>query len=225
MEILILYKYLEYRKEKTNGIWMNLNKLPPSIFVLFFIAMSCAITSLIMYFTIKISLYSYIPLVIELISTVLMGYKVEKVNIHAHNDKFNEYLKYCDGFYKKLSENSIKTKEQILEILNRINNRINKTQCIRNKWVEMINKWMQILFIPVILILLKAYIDSKISTEYASVFIFLTLIVYATLLAFINIINFDVIIKQKQMQYFAEDLQGVIDVKFNFIKDNADDNQ
>lgn len=217
---LIFNLYLKYKKDNSNKIWRRLNRLPKYILVLFLLMIISAISSFVILFLFKNSLLYWIPLAIELLSTVILGFLSEKYFINNSQTEFNERVIECNNMYNKIFKKYSITDEQLHYILNNANNKISEMQNRIDKNHEPLTKLNQALFAPFILIILKAFWDS--SNDFSdliasSVYMIIAyVIIYALIFSVISLMNYDAVRYMNKWKCFANDLQAVIDVTINF---------
>lgn len=217
---LIFNLYLKYKKDNSNKIWRRLNRLPKYILGLFLLMIVSAISSFVVLFLFKNSLLYWIPLTIELLSTVLLGFLSEKYFIDNSQTEFNERMIECKNMYDKIFKECITNNSQLYDILNEVNKRISEMQIRIDKNHEPLSKLNQALFAPFILIILKAFWDSSnnftdlISSSIYMIIIYL--IIYAIIFSIISLMNYDVVRQMNKLKCFSNDLQSITDVMINF---------
>lgn len=211
--------YLKY-KENSNKMWERFWKLPKYIIGLFASAIICAVLSLILLITLKNPILYWIPFVIELLSVIALGYSSEKYFIDKSQTEFNERAIECQKMYNDIFKKCIKSDEQLHNIINMANNKITELQNKMEKKYESLKKFNQTLFIPFVLIILKAFWDSSndisILIEASLVIIILYLIIYNFMFPVISLINYDIIKQINKLKCFVNDLQEVIHIMIDF---------
>lgn len=217
---LIFNLYLKHKEENSNKMWERFMKLPKYIIGLFASVIICAVLSFILLFALKNPLLYWIPFIIELLSVIILGFSSEKYFINCSQTTFKEYANECQNMYYKVFKKCIISDEQLDQILNMANNKITDLQNKIDKKYESVRKTNQILFIPLVLSILKSLWDSpndiSTLTETSLAMIILYLIIYNFMFPIISLINYDTIRQINKLKYFADDLQGVIDIMVNF---------
>ncbi len=217
---LIFNLYLKYRKEHSDKMWEKIIKLPKYLIVLFGLAFLSAIASVAMIFILGNTLWNWIPILIELLSTIALGFTSEKYFIDNSQAETDEYITKCKELYLSVLSKFIKSEEQLCGMVNRANEKITTVQGQIDKKYEVLNKFNQVLFIPIILLLLKSLVestsDATVIAELSIITIVLCLIVYAVINAGISLINYNIVREKNKLQCFANDLQGVFDVIVTF---------
>lgn len=215
---LIFNLYLKYKKDNSNKVWQRINRLPKYILFLFLLMIVSAGLSFVFLF--KNSVRYWIPLTIELLSTVLLGVLSEKYFIDNSQTEFNERIIDCKNMYDKIFKECITNNAQLYDILNEANKKISEMQSRIDKNHEPLSKLNQALFAPFILIILKAFWDS--SNNFADLIsssiymIIIYLIIYAIIFSIISLMNYDVVRQMNKLKCFSNDLQSITDVMINF---------
>lgn len=110
------------------------------------------------------------------------------------------------------------TPENITEIMTRTNKRIDLLEKKRKERRDRIDRWIQILIIPILLAIFSAVIKEQTDLSLLLVYAVTMIVAIAsTGLAFLNIYNIlDSFQKRKleQIKSFVEDLQGILDCQF-----------
>ncbi len=217
---LIFNLYLKYKKEHSDKMWKKIMKLPKHLIALFGLAIISAISSIAMLFILGNTLWNWIPVSIELVSTVALGFTSEKYLIDSSQDETDDYITKRKELYLKVLSKFIKSEDQLCEMIKRANDKIAIAQGRIDKKYEALNKFNQVLFIPIILLLLKSLVDTTsdatVIAELSLITIVLSLIIYAIINAGITVINYDIVREKYKLQCFANDLQGILDVTVTF---------
>lgn len=225
MDNFIFNAYLKFKTEYSGGMLARIVKLPRHLLTLFFITIISAIVSIVLLFMIKNPYVYWIPAAIEIVSVIALGICSNKYNIDNNQKHSEKYIEYCRNLYKDFCKINVKTEQQFCEILNRTNKKISDIQTKIDKNIEITNKWMQTLIIPILLAVFKAFIDSEedISVILNSSFfmMILTIVIYAFIIFGFSIINYDIKKQQNELKNYAEDLQSILDIMVTFkIADN-----
>ncbi len=220
MDNFIFNEYLKFKTEYFGGTLARIVKLPRHLVTLFFITIISAIASILLLFMLNNPYVYWIPTTIEIASVIALGICSNKYNIDNNQKHTEEYIEYCRNLYKDFCKKYVKTEKQFFEILNRANKKISDIQTKIDKNIEITNKWMQTLIIPILLAVFKAFIDSEenISLILNSSFfmMILTIVIYAFIIFGFSLINYDIKKQQNELKNYAEDLQSILDIIVTF---------
>lgn len=212
--------YQKYKKDNSMDVWKRLTSLPKHIILLFAILIASVVVSFVLQSKVENKIICFIPITFELISTIVLGFTSENYFIDNSPQDIDDYTNDCISMYKKIFEKRIKSKDQLHIFLDRANNEVNKLQAIIDEKQNELKQLNQILIIPIILIILKALWDSTLNIavllDVALSIIIVYLAVYAIIVVAIKAMNFDIVRREKLLQSFADDLQGIIDVIITF---------
>ncbi len=222
MNNYLFYSYLKWQKDNNDSSIKKLLKLPkPAIVLLILLSISC-ITTIILLF-IQLSL-SYIALAFEFIIVVITFFYSERMLIKTSINNLESYRNYCFKLYTWICTFSVTEKEDINELMNRILESKNNLAIIKVRQLERIDRWMQVLVIPIVLAIVNNLISKQTDINQVTVYILTILALFATIYFFIYaaIAAMNIFNKKKINQYqsFADDLQGIIDVKFGMLSGN-----
>lgn len=216
MENYILYSYLKWHKDNKKSTIKEVLKLPIVAKILLLILVLSLVIGSIMAF--MNNEYTWIPILIETITCIISYFYTERFQIKNSMDNYEKYKKYCLDLYGWLNTFSIRTKDDIFEIKKRIELNYQQMQSDIEKKRQRIDKWMQILIIPIVLAIVNNLIDKQTDInkllEYITSLVFLVAVAYVSIYSIITIINIFTQQRIKQFQNLADDLQGVIDIKF-----------
>lgn len=217
---LIFNLYLKYKKEHSDKMWKKIMKLPKHLIALFGLAIISAISSIAMLFVLGNTLWYWIPVSIELVSTIALGFTSEKYFIDNSQAETDEYITKRKELYVEVLSKFITSEDQLCEMIKRANDKVAITQGRIDKKYEALNKFNQVLFIPIILLWLNSLVDTTsdatVIAELSLITIVLSLIIYAIINAGITVINYDIVREKYKLQCFANDLQGILDVTVTF---------
>ena len=147
---------------------------------------------------------------------ISLFFYTENFQIKNSDIRFLVYKEYCDKILQWLIDcGIIVTKENIIELMLRVEKEIEKAEKQRAITRERIDKWIQILIIPILLAVFSAIIKAQTDLTVLFAYTFAFLIVLGSIaLAFINCYNIlDFFKKRKleQLKSLYNDLQGVLD--------------
>lgn len=217
MDSVLFFTYLKWRKEKTDGFFTKLRKLPIKAIMLIVGMIICVAVVLLLFN--QCMEVVYIAAAIELILCIISMFYSERIYIDRSEQDYKDYKDYCKEFYKWLVLHDYPDKKSISKLKNRIykkqidiNSKIEKSR-------ERIDKWLQILLIPIVLSIIGSIfnnqygMDTKLIYTTAIVIVFVS--IYMVLLGADNISNVFYNMRESQYQSFINDLQGVLHIMFS----------
>ena len=211
MEILLFYDYLNYQAGR-KSFKKVLFRIPfyPMIFLVI------SVSSLIIALFHKAQTIKIIAIIVEIIFCWLTEYSIEKFQIKNSKVRISDYYKYCWELKKWLQNNSIKNCEDIKEIKKRIENHIGVYKEEQKALSNRNDKWFQVLVVPITILIITYMVNQSISIIEKTGNIVSVLLVFAFFYGSISAINnasrFLKNQKVEQMEFFATDLQGVLDL-------------
>ena len=228
MDQLLFYHYLNYQKEHNPSLAKRLSLLPRVACVLFFVTIACAIVGMVWLFR-GATAKALIAVGIELASSEIFYHYMELYKIKTSKQRLIQRIDHWYDLRNWLKENSIQGYAAIETIRERITASVNDAKAERKEAGQRFDKWMQTLAIPVVLAIITSVVNQTNAFEVKLVNIFTIILVFALVCGLIrcwqNIKWFDCSQKAAQMAYFAEDLQGVLDLdNFCLSRDNMDSN-
>jgi len=158
-------------------------------------------------------------LAVEVLTCVALYFYTENFQIKTSDSRLFVYQEYCEKIKHWLDSVGVNvTPENITEIMTRTNKRIDLLEKKRKERRDRIDRWIQILIIPILLAIFSAVIKEQTDLSLLLVYAVTMIVAIAsTGLAFLNIYNIlDFFQKRKleQMKSFVEDLQGILDCQF-----------
>lgn len=220
MESILFDSYRKYQKNKKDNIVKAIFKLPLIAKLLLGSMMLFFIFSVVIIFveSLRNSIYFYC-LVLEAILCVVLYFYTENYQIKSSDTRLCIYQSYCADIKAWLDAlGFIVTAENITEIINRTQKKMVLLENERDKRRGRIDKWIQILIIPILLAVFSAIIKDQTDLSLLLTYAFAMLISFGSIVvAFYNCYNIiDFFRKRKieQLKSFAEDLQGVLDCFF-----------
>lgn len=227
MQTILFDSYRNFQKSNKDSIIKAVFKLPLVVKLIFAGLGICFLYNLGAIFIIPIRKAYIFCLVIEIALSIVLYIYTENFQVKNSDLRFSVYQAYCANIKNWLEQIGIVvTKENLSELISRIDKDIEAFDAKRSRKRERIEKWVQILIIPILLAVFSAVIkeqsDLSILLSYAT-----TLLVgYGSLsLVFIGCYNaFDFFEKRKleQLRSLSSDLQGVLDCQFDnklFVKE------
>lgn len=219
MHTIIFDSYRKYQKENKNII-KSIFRLPCFVIVLFTIIVVSLIISI---FSLILDLSRNIYLcclALEFCTCVVLYFYTEHYQIKISNFRLSVYQNYCAKIYTWLDELGVVTTENnICELKNRIDQDITAAEEKRKLRREIIERWIQILIIPILLAIFSAIIKEQKKLTVIIAYAITLLILLGSLgLAFLSCYNIIDFFKKRelvQLKSFSDDLQGVLDTQFD----------
>lgn len=220
MHTILFDSYRKYQKENKLSFVKTIFKLPLGAkFFLGGLAM-CLIYSLLACFIDFYKNTYFICLIVQVVLCIGLYFYTENFQIKNSDYRLTIYQEYCEEIKLWLIKiGIIVNKENITELVSRIEKEIEKSEKQRKATRDRIEKWIQILIIPILLALFSSIIreQTDLTTLFAYAIAFLVAL-GSIALVFLNCYNvFDFFKKRKleQLKSLCNDLQGVLDCQFN----------
>lgn len=218
MHTILFDNYRKYQKETRGNVFKAFWKLPiPAIII--FLAIASTIVYAILSIFVKCLQQWYIwCLLLEVIACIALYFYTEHYQINTSSTRLQVYKKYCGEINAWLKTTGLIINEKNLkEIIARVNQDVESLEERRSKRRDRIEKWIQILIIPILLAIFSEMIREKADISVLIVYALVLLVSLGSLaLAFLccyNIIDFFQKRKLEQLKSFSKDLQGVIDTQ------------
>lgn len=219
MESILFDSYRKYQKEQKDNFIQAIFKLP--VWVQIFLAMIvlCLVYSVLVLFVLCLRVVYGYCLAVEVLTCVALYFYTENFQIKTSDSRLFVYQEYCEKIKHWLDSVGVNvTPENITEIMTRTNKRIDLLEKKRKERRDRIDRWIQILIIPILLAIFSAVIKEQTDLSLLLVYAVTMIVAIAsTGLAFLNIYNIlDSFQKRKleQIKSFVEDLQGILDCQF-----------
>mgnify|MGYP005762865589 CR=1 FL=1 len=219
MESILFDSYRKYQKEHKDNFIKAIFKLPIWAQIFLVIIVLCLAYSVLVVFVPCLRVAYGYCLAVEVLTCVALYFYTENFQIKTSDSRLFVYQEYCEKIKQWLVSVGVNvTPENIKEIMKRTNKRIALLEKKRKERRDRIDKWIQILIIPILLAIFSAVIKEQTDLSLLLVYAVSMIVAIASIgLAFLNIYNIiDFFQKRKleQMKSFAEDLQGVLDCQF-----------
>lgn len=223
MDYIIFNKYLEWKKQKNQAEWKVLFRIPRKAYMYLIAMIFCGLLPIIIFCLNLnnqiVTLISYILSAIGIVLAVLFSRYVDNFEIFMSTEKFQNLDNKYNCHQNWLKSVGIKNKNQIKQLRNEIKQRVEQTERKQNKTVSDINRWFQILIIPIMLAIVVHVLDQSSDTFDSQLYFFLNIVVFIIILYLIVYMiykSFYFIFnrKQNELKYFVSDLQGLLDRKF-----------
>ncbi len=216
MDEYIFYCYMKYQKDNNPDIIKRLKVLPKHILIMMIVAVVAFVVSLVALF-VGNEMISLLCIFIMSIFSFLLYWSVDNYQIKKSEKVIERYKTICSELEEWLKTLGIETNEDIQLLYNRLTERISKQKETQEKSNNRVEKWIQILAIPLLLCIISEIIKSDVDISVAITNVFVAILIGA--LVFLVLYVCQIIkwfpIKRKivQMQYFADDLRAILDCK------------
>lgn len=201
MELILFNNYRKYQKEHKESFAKTIFKLPLMAVILLVIVFVSAATGAIFTFIASLRVCSWILLLIELLCCLGLYLYTERYLVTNSFSKLIEYREGCNKTYEWLKSCSVTPKESIYELNQRILSHINKLENELIHKRERMDKWMQILVIPIALAIfsaiIKAQTDIAIVMGYTLSLLFIFAFIYLFIFILMLIVNVKSTLKVK----------------------------
>jgi hypothetical protein len=215
MEELLFYSYLNYQKKLRIPLTKKIFQLPriPLCFCLLsFLAMTVAIIAM----TCSAQIVEIIAVAVEVLAGFALEYTLESYKIRNSKERITEFYRYTLELKRWLKDNSIESRDDIYEIKKRIDSLVAAYRTQQDALTGRIDRWLQILAVPIAILSITYVINQMIPFDVKFSYIISVLLSFGILYGFIsimkNVSRFVRKRKAEQMEYFAKDLQGVLDL-------------
>lgn len=219
METILFDSYRKYQKEQKDKFIKAIFKLPLWAQIFLAIIVICLVYSVLVVFVPCLRVAYGYCLAVEVLTCVALYFYTENFQIKTSDSRLFVYQEYCEKIKHWLDSVGVNvTPESITEIMTRTNKHIDLLEKKRKERRDRIDRWIQILIIPILLAIFSAVIKEQTDLSLLLVYAVTMIVVIASIgLAFLNVYNtIDFFQKRKleQMKSFAEDLQGILDCQF-----------
>ena len=216
MEEYIFNCYMKYQKENNPDISKKLKSLPRELRLLILLLIGSVIGGLASFFLGKESSASAF-LLLETVLSFVFYWRFENYRIKVSDKSIEKHKEYCSNIANWLKTIDIKTGEHIQLVYTRVTERISKINNEREKSVNRLEKWVQVLAVPILICIISEIIKSDVDISVAIANSFIVILIGALIFSFIYISHILkwLPIKRKivQMQYFADDLRSILDYR------------
>lgn len=212
----LYYCYLDYQKDQNKIIWKNITKLPRYILIYTIVFLAIIITDCVLIFLPSLRILLYIFSLVIIIAIVIMYFITEHFHIANGNSGMDKYREYCEKLNNWLQQKNITTDEKIHLVHTRLIEYITEKKSERIEQNNRVDKWTQALAIPVVITIIAAVMNKFDDFGVIMTYIFTLLSMFIVINGFICLMRTITWLPDKrkieQMKYFAEDLQGILDL-------------
>ncbi len=220
MEHYILYCYKEWLKEKEGDLFKQIFKIPVVARVLFALLLAGLIS---LFVILGRSIYGKDDTVLTLILgalyiilCIITSIYTEKYQVKHSKISFEKYKEYCNDMVSAVLNNIGVSKDFIptlIERFNKMSDEIDEKIKLKH---EHLNKFMEMLLIPISVLLLGALLDKSINvSETLGVGlsgILMILLIYAVIFFILFVYDFVMKLPQGKYREFITDLQSFLDL-------------
>lgn len=226
MEEVLFYRYLSYQKTRKGPLKnriLNLPRIPLCFFCLSLVFIIIALAALIY----NEQAATIMAVVLELIFCFALEYSIEKYKIHYSEKGIKEFCSYCFDLKAWAISNSFNCTKNIAEIKDRIEKRVAVYKKEQEMFTAQIDKWLQMIIVPIVILAITYIINQSIPrvekiSSCINILMFLGLI-FGFVSMMKNASGFVQRHKAEQMEYFAKDLQAILDLDTYNIGDKVGD--
>ncbi len=210
---------MKYLKENKTPLYKALLSIPKcAAGILVALVLSGVVTFVFMCAE-KLRQYIIIPLAFEDVFSIVAYFYSEHYEINNSEKHLKNYKEYCGDIYNWLQNVSISiSKDSIIEIKRRIDNKLEKMEKTKEKNINAIERIIQVIIIPFVLAMFAALIknesDANVIVTYGVYFIFFPIALLVTLFGLFEV--FSMINKNEfnKLKNFSDDLQGILDTQY-----------
>lgn len=231
MKDILFDSYRQYQKESKESTIKAFFKLPVPAMVLLCVSLACVVFNFVVIICNLVASLGIVCLMAEIAIYIVLYLYTDSYQIKASNTRVKTYVKYCSDlltWFRKAG--FVASKENLLELISRVDEHINDSQQRKKNNQQRFDKWCQALLFPIVLAIFSTVIkdqtDVMLMLSYAVIIILAIGLLYLGAYHCLNIISFFEKRKIAQMKSFADDLQGIMDTQFDnkmveVLSDNA----
>lgn len=213
MELDLFYAYLEFQKNNKTPFSKKLLKTPIFAYILFLVTLLSCIFGI--YFVISHkTTRAIISIFIETICYFISDYYIEYFTIKNSAENLKNAKEHYSVIKEWLQKNNISNSAFIEKIKQQIFVRINDLKDKQIRFNTQIEKWLNLLVIPIILIIANFVVDSTNKLSEVIIYSFSIFIICLSLYNiskfFYSVFWFSTKLKIERLSIFADDLQGVL---------------
>lgn len=216
MDERIFNCYLKYQKKNNPDIFKKLKSLPKSLRILMLLLVGSIFGGIVSSFF-KSETASVVFLFLNAVLSFAFYWRCENYRIKISDKSIEKHKEYCSNIASWLKTVGIETDEHIQLVYERITERISKNNTARDKSVTRVEKWVQVLLVPILLCIIseiiKSDVDVSVAIENSFVVILFSAMVFSIIYISRSFKWFSIKRETAQMQYFAEDLRSILDYR------------
>lgn len=218
MEDILFDSYRKYLKE-SHAYVKSLSKMPLVVWILLASLFLCGGGSVGFLYVSKCQILSPIMLVAEIILCIVLHFYVENYRIITSDIRVGDYSNYCKDVMQWLTLTGVvASPSNLTELRKRILETCESQEIERKRKVENVEKWVQVLIIPLLLAGFYKIIDEQqeVDALMSWLFVLICFVIFGCVmvLGIYNAVSFLRKYKLEKMRRFANDIQGIIDTQF-----------
>ena len=219
METILFENYQKYQKEHRDNLFRALFKLPLIAIIMLITLLVSTVLGIISTFVKEISIIFPYTILVEAVLCVVIYFYTDHFRIENSGTRLTKYANYCGQIASWLkSTGFVFNQTNVEQLIKRLSAKLDKIENERLKRKEDIEKWIQILIIPVLLAVFSQSIQKQenvaVLLSFAVVVLTFVGLIGISILSINNIIEFFRKRKIEQLRGFVDDLQGVLDTQF-----------
>ena len=212
--------YRQYQKSSKDNILKAFFKLPIPAVVLMSLSLVCVVLNFVVVSCNLVAPIGLLLLVAEMVICIALYLFTDNYQIKNSDTRILKYVSHCSDLAEWLHQTGfIVSKENVIELRNRVNQHISNDQKRKKENQERFDKWCQALLFPILLAIFSTAIkdqsDILVMVGYAVTMIVSIGLLYLGVYHCLNVISFFEKRRVAQMEHFAADLQGIIDTQFD----------
>lgn len=220
MELLLYKNYLKYLNDNKSSLADALKKMPRPILIMLIILLITTVGTIVAICVEKIRNYSFIALIVETVVACIVFYFGQYYEIKNSNLDIKEYKKYCVKLFKWLKNTNVSVeRKDIIDIKNRIDNRIGEYEQRQQRTFDVIIRFVQILILPIFLAVLTVVLNKQLDISMVFAYGFIAIIIppfiAVTSFGFFSFLNLFRKNEIEKMKRFSNDLQGILDTQLD----------
>ncbi len=218
MDDKLFYMYLLNQKSYQKSAWSGLFKMPPMILASLIVGILSTVGMMVLTILAPQSKWIAVALALAALSMFSLYFSIEHFQITRSNERFSEYCDYCAKLNTWLSNFNINSKEKVTAIQQRISVKAEKLRNSTEKSMDGVSKWLQGFAMPIAIAVISAVIGGTDTSNEKFAWSFVAIILFAFAGCIIwfgaKALNFTSKRKVEQLEYFASDLQGILDTQY-----------
>ncbi len=219
LETILFENYQKYQKEHRDNLFRALFKLPLIAIIMLITLMISTVLGITSTFVKEISFIFPYTILVEAVLCVVIYFYTDHFRIENSVRRLTKYANYCGEIAKWLkSTGFVFNQANVEQLIKRLSAKLDKIENERLRRKEAIEKWIQILIIPVLLAVFSQSIQKQ---ENVAVLLYFAVVVLTfvgligiSILSINSIIEFFRKRKIEQLRGFVDDLQGILDTQF-----------
>lgn len=220
METILFENYQKYQKEYRGNLFRAIFKLPVPAIALLLTLVLVTVLGIVTIFVNTIKFIAPYTVAIETTLCIIVYFYTDRFRIKNSDKRLTKYAEYCSDVATWLKGTGFVFNEKNVEqLIIRVSAKLDKAEKDREKRKDAVEKWVQILLIPVLLAVFSQAIqqqeDIAVLIAFAVLILSIVGLCGVSFISLYNILEFFRKRKIEQLRSFVEDLQGVLDTQFD----------